>query len=387
MKLKTLIVALGLALGIAATVMLTVAPAWVLASRNSSGTYTLPAGNPVVTGTTISSTVANNTLSDIGTEITDSLDRSGKGGMLAQLALVNGSVSAPSVAFTSQTNTGLYRAAASDLRCSLNGADAQRWTTTANFLYGPGTAPSLTGTYAGVGGIGGGAGSSSSTNLTNVGLAGVGGTSSAAGVVGIGGTPNGNGGQGTGTGTGNGLSGTGGTTSGAGLFGTGGTPNGMGVNGVGVGTGIGGQFANGTAATGGTRQDAITATNGDINLSGVVNPTSTTGLTNRLTPKNLIKAWVRVATDGAGNATVSDGFNITSTVIAGQSVRVNLAAAMANTNYGVNITSMQATGPAWGTVTINSTSQFDINLWTATATQVALNTAIYSIMAIVLGAQ
>ena len=34
-------------------------------SRNGSGTYTLPAGNPVVTGTAITSSWANTSLSDI----------------------------------------------------------------------------------------------------------------------------------------------------------------------------------------------------------------------------------------------------------------------------------------------------------------------------------
>ena len=47
-------------------------------SRNGSGTYTLPAGNPVVTGTTISSTWANNTLSDIATALTGSLAADGQ---------------------------------------------------------------------------------------------------------------------------------------------------------------------------------------------------------------------------------------------------------------------------------------------------------------------
>jgi len=47
-------------------------------SRNGSGTYTLPAGNPVVTGTTISSTWANNTLTDIATALTGSLASDGQ---------------------------------------------------------------------------------------------------------------------------------------------------------------------------------------------------------------------------------------------------------------------------------------------------------------------
>jgi len=47
-------------------------------ARNGSGTYNLPAGNPVVTGTTISSTTHNNTMTDIETALTDSVDKDGQ---------------------------------------------------------------------------------------------------------------------------------------------------------------------------------------------------------------------------------------------------------------------------------------------------------------------
>jgi len=47
-------------------------------ARNGSGTYSLPAGNPVVTGTTISSTWANNTLNDLGNAMTASLAYDGQ---------------------------------------------------------------------------------------------------------------------------------------------------------------------------------------------------------------------------------------------------------------------------------------------------------------------
>lgn len=47
-------------------------------SRNGSGTYTLPAGNPVVTGTTISSSWANTTLTDIANSLTGSLASDGQ---------------------------------------------------------------------------------------------------------------------------------------------------------------------------------------------------------------------------------------------------------------------------------------------------------------------
>jgi hypothetical protein len=56
-------------------------------SRNGSGTYTLPAGNPVVTGTTISSTWANNTLSDIANSITGSVASDGQTTMTGALQM------------------------------------------------------------------------------------------------------------------------------------------------------------------------------------------------------------------------------------------------------------------------------------------------------------
>lgn len=47
-------------------------------SRNGSGTYSLPSGNPVVTGTTISSTTHNTTMSDIATALTTSIASDGQ---------------------------------------------------------------------------------------------------------------------------------------------------------------------------------------------------------------------------------------------------------------------------------------------------------------------
>ena len=47
-------------------------------SRNGSGEYSLPAGNPVVTGTTISTTWANSTLTDIQNALTQSVSADGQ---------------------------------------------------------------------------------------------------------------------------------------------------------------------------------------------------------------------------------------------------------------------------------------------------------------------
>lgn len=56
-------------------------------SRNGSGVYTLPAGNPVVTGSTISTTWANNTLNYIAATLTDSVAADGQTPMTGNLDL------------------------------------------------------------------------------------------------------------------------------------------------------------------------------------------------------------------------------------------------------------------------------------------------------------
>lgn len=56
-------------------------------SRNGSGVYNLPAGNPVVTGTTIASTWANNTMNDIASALTDSVAADGQTPMTGDLDL------------------------------------------------------------------------------------------------------------------------------------------------------------------------------------------------------------------------------------------------------------------------------------------------------------
>ena len=89
--------------------------------RNSSGAYILPAGNPVQTNTLIEASWANPTLSDLASAVTDSLDRYGRGGMLAEFKVADGSVTAPGLAFTAQTNTGMYRVATNQLGLAAGG--------------------------------------------------------------------------------------------------------------------------------------------------------------------------------------------------------------------------------------------------------------------------
>ena len=61
-------------------------------SRNGSGTYTLPAGNPVVTGTTISSVWANSTLSDMANALTNSVATDGQSPMTGALNMATNDI-------------------------------------------------------------------------------------------------------------------------------------------------------------------------------------------------------------------------------------------------------------------------------------------------------
>jgi len=56
-------------------------------SRNGAGVYSLPAGNPVTTGTAISSTVQNNTTADIATALTASIAYDGQTTPIANLPM------------------------------------------------------------------------------------------------------------------------------------------------------------------------------------------------------------------------------------------------------------------------------------------------------------
>ena len=72
-------------------------------SRNGSGTYNLPSGNPVVTGTTITSTWANTTLSDIANALTGSVAADGQTPMSGSLNMGNNQITNAADPTTSQS--------------------------------------------------------------------------------------------------------------------------------------------------------------------------------------------------------------------------------------------------------------------------------------------
>jgi hypothetical protein len=93
-------------------------------ARAGDGTYSLPVGNPVVSGTTITTSWANTTFTDMATALTNSLDRTGTAtGMTGQFKAAAGTKAAPGISWGDETASGWYRAASGDFRFSLNNTD------------------------------------------------------------------------------------------------------------------------------------------------------------------------------------------------------------------------------------------------------------------------
>lgn len=310
------------------------------ASRNASGTYSSPSAS-FVSGTAISSSVMNGKLDDIGAEITDSLSRSGKGGMLARLRGVDGTSALPAYSFSNETTLGLYRAGSGDLRCSSNGTDILGLSSTGIVAYQPFTrgvtVTNSTSNAAGTTstGNGTGAGMVATGGATGNGGTFTGGATSGAGVVATG-TGGGNGGTLTGQGAGAGARGVGGATGPGGSF-TGGAA-GDGVRAVGGGTansgiyatggaaGVGGYLEAGTASTATDPTLAVTLKSGHLLIDATA-PNANEALANTLTPLNIPKAWAKVTTTGGTSsaATVNAGFNVSSASVSGATLTVTLA--------------------------------------------------------------
>lgn len=90
----------------------------------SGGIYTLPAGNPVVTLTVISSTWANTTLSDVATALTASLPVDGTAPMTGVLRLIDGASGAPGLTWATETTSGWYRIGLNQFGFSVGGGNA-----------------------------------------------------------------------------------------------------------------------------------------------------------------------------------------------------------------------------------------------------------------------
>lgn len=92
--------------------------------RDSNGNFSLiPGINPVVPGTVIEADWANPTLADIAAALSDSLSRSGSGGMLVPMRFQDGTRGAPGISWVNAPTSGWYRAGTNDFRYAINGED------------------------------------------------------------------------------------------------------------------------------------------------------------------------------------------------------------------------------------------------------------------------
>lgn len=108
--------------------------------RDANGNFSLyQPGNPVATGTVIESAWANSTLEDIAAEITDSLSRSGKGGLTGPFKIVDKEGNIPGLAFSAEPTSGLKRQGTADVRMQVDGVDAMQFGTTAQYARSGGT--------------------------------------------------------------------------------------------------------------------------------------------------------------------------------------------------------------------------------------------------------
>jgi hypothetical protein len=95
--------------------------------RDSSGAYTLPSGNPVVTGTIIESIWANDTMEDIAVQMNNVLTRDGLLGPTLPFVVVDGTEALPGLAFALAPSTGLYRFAPNTVGMTVGGDLIQSW--------------------------------------------------------------------------------------------------------------------------------------------------------------------------------------------------------------------------------------------------------------------
>jgi hypothetical protein len=87
--------------------------------RNGSGTSSVI--NTFVIDTIADPDEVNANFNDVADQLTNSLPRDGQAGMNAPLPLQNGSAAAPALTFTSDLDTGIYRAGANKMGVSLGG--------------------------------------------------------------------------------------------------------------------------------------------------------------------------------------------------------------------------------------------------------------------------
>ncbi|MGO7438890.1 hypothetical protein ACC674_15370 [Rhizobium ruizarguesonis] len=95
--------------------------------RNSSGVYSKPAGTTPSVGQVIDPVPWNALTTDLGNEITNSLPRDGSAPMTAPLKNADGTQALPSVTFSSDVTTGMYRKASGVGALVASGTEVATW--------------------------------------------------------------------------------------------------------------------------------------------------------------------------------------------------------------------------------------------------------------------
>jgi len=95
--------------------------------REAGGNYRLPEDD-VTSGTTILAEWANSTLNDLATAMTDSLSRTGVGGMSSPMKVPKGDATEPAYTFTEDVTTGRYLQTQGIMVEAISGVDVVRYT-------------------------------------------------------------------------------------------------------------------------------------------------------------------------------------------------------------------------------------------------------------------
>ena len=88
---------------------------------NGSGTYVLPSGQPVSSGTSILASVFNTLTADLSNALNLCVTRDGQGTFTGQSKFFDGTVTAPGISYNAESSTGFYRASAGVLAISILG--------------------------------------------------------------------------------------------------------------------------------------------------------------------------------------------------------------------------------------------------------------------------
>lgn len=105
-------------------------------SFNGSGTWIAPAGQPVVSGTVISSATFNALVGDIGSTYNNVLPRDGQAPMTATLKIIDGTVTVPGLAFNSESSSGLFRPSTGNIAVTVSGVEGMRLNSGGRVLIG-----------------------------------------------------------------------------------------------------------------------------------------------------------------------------------------------------------------------------------------------------------